>query len=97
MNLFVCHLLACILIAITYIEPNNSWMTTYGIDLSPWYQQYLWSYYFGTTIILTIGFGDLHAANYIEATFIIFISFSACVFFGYNINCIGNMINSIRQ
>jgi len=72
-------------------------MTPEAIDLSPWYQQYLWSYYFGTTIILTIGFGDLHAANYIEATFIIFVSFFACVFFGYNINCIGNLINSIRQ
>lgn len=39
----------------------------------------------------------MHAANHVEAFFIITISFFACVFFGYNINYIGNLINSIRQ
>ena len=68
-----------------------------NINSLAWYEQYIWSYYFGTTIILTIGFGDLHANNSAEALFIIVISFFACVFFGYNINYIGNLINSIKQ
>lgn len=72
-------------------------MTNNNIFFAPWYQQYIWSYYFGITIILTIGFGDLHATNYIEAFVIITISFFAVVFFGYNINYIGNRINSIRE
>jgi hypothetical protein len=38
-------------------------MTPSNIDQLVWYQQYIWSYYFGTTIILTIGFGDLHPNN----------------------------------
>ena len=63
----------------------------------PWSEQYIWSYYFGTTIILTIGFGDLHPTNTTEAGLTIFISFFACLFFGYNINCVGNLINAIRQ
>lgn len=97
MNLLICHLLACFLISITYLNYPETWMTQANIVGSPWYEQYVWSYYFGTTIILTIGFGDLHAANHIEAFFIISISFFACVFFGYNINYIGHLINSIRQ
>lgn len=72
-------------------------MTVAGVFQDPWYEKYVWSYYFGTTIILTIGFGDIHASNYVEAFFIITISFFAVVFFGYNINYIGNRINSIRE
>lgn len=97
MNLLVCHLLACALIAIASIHPDESWMMTNHIISSPWWEQYIWSYYFGTTIILTIGFGDLHPGNIIEAFFIIIISFCACLFFGYNINYIGNLINLIKQ
>jgi hypothetical protein len=72
-------------------------MTERGLDLLPWSQQYIWSYYFGTTIILTIGFGDLHATNPSEALLLIVLSFLACIFFGYNINYIGNLINSMQQ
>ena len=97
LNLVVCHLLACILVAVASIHPEDSWMSTNMINLAPWHEQYIWSYYFGTTIILTIGFGDLHPGNYVEAFFIIIISFCACLFFGYNINYIGNLINLIKQ
>jgi hypothetical protein len=61
-NLFVCHLLACALIVVAQLH-EGSWMTASGIGQLPWQEQYIWSYYFGTTIILTIGFGDLHASN----------------------------------
>ena len=97
LNLFVCHLLACILISMTTFRKSNNWMTQANIYNDPWYEKYIWSYYFGITIILTVGFGDMHASNYIEAFFIIFISFFAVVFFGYNINYIGNRINRIRE
>jgi len=33
-------------------------------DHAPWFQQYVWGYYWGTTIMLTVGFGDISAANY---------------------------------
>ena len=81
----------------THFEGQENWMTKNNIFFAPWYEKYIWSYYFGITIILTIGFGDLHATNYIEAFVIITISFFAVVFFGYNINYIGNRINSIRE
>ena len=97
LNLIVGHIIACILISIAQINPSDNWMMIKQINRTQWYEQYIWSYYFGTTIILTIGFGDLHANTSLEALFIIFISFFSCVFFGYNINNIGNLINNIRQ
>lgn len=37
LNLVVCHLLACVLIAVASIHPQDSWMTTNMINLGPWY------------------------------------------------------------
>lgn len=37
LNLVVCHLLACVLIAVASIHPEDSWMTTNMINLGPWY------------------------------------------------------------
>jgi len=33
-------------------------------DNLPWYKQYVWGYYWGTTIMLTVGFGDITPANF---------------------------------
>lgn len=37
MNLVVCHLLACVLIAVALIKPDDSWMITNNINHSPWF------------------------------------------------------------
>lgn len=36
-NLLVCHLLACMLIAVTHLEQESNWMRDKGIDGAPWY------------------------------------------------------------
>jgi hypothetical protein len=37
------------------------------IYLAPWFEKYAWSYYWATTMMLTVGFGDLAATTYQEA------------------------------
>jgi hypothetical protein len=37
MNLVVCHLLACVLISIASIHPDDSWMMTNNIISAPWW------------------------------------------------------------
>ena len=64
---------------------------------SPWYEQYTWAYYWGCTIMLTVGFGDITATNYKEAICITLIETFSCILLAYNINCVGNLINNIRQ
>ena len=43
---------------------ENSWLAKINASSAPWYEQYSWAYYGGTTIMLTVGFGDVAAANY---------------------------------
>jgi hypothetical protein len=62
-----------------------------------WFEQYVWSYYWGTTIMLTVGFGDLSATTYKEALCLIFIEMISCIALAYNINCVGQLIKNIRS
>lgn len=47
--------------------------------------------------MLTVGFGDLAASNYKEAVCLTLIETFSCILLAYNINCVGNLINNIRQ
>lgn len=39
-------------------------MVVRGIENCHWSEQYVWGYYWGTTVMLTVGFGDITPANY---------------------------------
>jgi uncharacterized membrane protein YiaA len=61
-------MLAIILSAMGNISSNHtSWLTVKGIENTSWFEKYVWAYYWGTTIMLTIGFGDITATTYEEA------------------------------
>lgn len=47
--------------------------------------------------MLTVGFGDIAATNVMEAGCLIFIEMISCITLAYNINCVGNLINNLRQ
>lgn len=55
------------------INSKDNWMIVKGIYDSDWIEKYVWSYYWGTTIMLTVGFGDLVASTYQEAFCLTFI------------------------
>jgi hypothetical protein len=63
-NFAFAHIIAILLAAMSYLNSNHNWMTVKNIDNSPWYEQYIWSYYWANTIMMTVGFGDLVATNY---------------------------------
>ena len=46
--------------------------------------------------MLTVGFGDLSAANHKEALCLIFIETFSCIIMAYNINRVGSIISNIR-
>jgi hyperpolarization activated cyclic nucleotide-gated potassium channel 2 len=71
-------------------------MIVKGLDNSPWFEKYVWSYYWGTNIMLTVGFGDIVATTYQEAVCLIFIETFSCLVLAYNINCVGSLISNIR-
>ncbi len=48
----------------TNLNDTQNWQIHLGIVDSEWYIKYVWGYYWGTTIMLTVGFGDITATNY---------------------------------
>ncbi len=55
------------------IDETQNWKVKFGINNAEWFVQYVWGYYWGTNIMLTVGFGDITATNYYEAIVLVFI------------------------
>lgn len=72
-NFVYAHFIAILLLMMSWLDEDESWMIAKNILDSPWYEQYSWAYYWGTTIMLTVGFGDISAANYKEAICLVLI------------------------
>ena len=96
-NFLFAHVLAIFLIMMTWMDERKSWLSKIASISAPWYEQYAWAYYGGTTIMLTVGFGDIAAANYKEAICLTFIETMSCITLAYNIHCVGTLISSIRN
>lgn len=66
-NFGFAHVLAVALLAMASLSDTSNWIIKIKAQTAPWYELYSWAYYWGTTIMLTVGFGDLSASNYKEA------------------------------
>jgi hypothetical protein len=95
-NFCYAHLLALLLGAMANLSPNDSWLVKLGINNASWGEQYVWSAYWAINIMLTVGFGDISAANHKEAICLIFIETLSAIIIAYNINRVGFIINNIR-
>lgn len=72
-NFVIGHFLSIFLNLMPNLNESENWQIKLGIVQSVWYIKYVWGYYWGTTIMLTVGFGDITATNYFEAIVLVFI------------------------
>ena len=79
------------------IDSKDNWLSKKSLTNLPWHHQYVWAYYWGTTIMLTVGFGDFAATTTHEALVMIFIEMLSCIVLTYNINSVGNILRSISS
>ena len=79
------------------LSPQDSWYVEKGIVHAHWTEKYAWSAYWASNIMLTVGFGDISAANHKEAICIIFIETFSCLIMAYNVNKVGSILTNIRQ
>ena len=63
-NFMAAHIMAILLIMITWLNPTENWLLKVNALNSEWYEQYLWAYKWGATIMMTFGFGDIFPVNY---------------------------------
>ncbi len=90
--LFLSHIFACLwhFIGNIQLEQKNTWMHYKEIEFEDFYTKYLYSFYFVSVTMNTVGYGDITPQNKLEFLYSIFFIFSACIIFAFTINSIGN-------
>jgi len=99
--LFLAHICACAWHSLASWEISNgfddNWLEIKNIHQEKWYIKYIYALYFSIVTMMTVGYGDISAKNYIECCFNILIIIFGCGVFAYSINNIGNIFKEMYQ
>lgn len=105
--LLICNAVACSAFYISYklAKVDTScvgdcfWVKTVTYDGKSLFEyddqfaiQYVFSLYWASTTMISIGYGDIVPKNPTEVGFTIFVQFLSCLLFGYSINEIWSII-----
>ena len=71
-------------------------MTRLGIEQAEWWVRYIYAFYWGTTMMMTVGFGDVLTGNEKEIIITTFIEMFSCIVLGYNISYIGSLVLQLK-
>ena len=66
-------------------------------DDANWSDCYVWAFYWSTTIMLTIGFGDLTPKTPREAIVVAFVEMLSVLMLAYCINAAGTLMATLRE
>ena len=95
--LFLAHWCACIWYSIGSSETKYSWLQDSNLSNESVADQYVASLYFAITTMLTVGYGDILPVNLEERIFTIFVMFLGGGVFGYALNSIANILQSLED
>ena len=100
-SFFILNFFACFwyYIAIIYQdEPSyKTWLSVHQLLGEEMLYQYLYSLYWSSVTIMTVGYGDFSAENISEVMFSIFTIFFGCGLFAYFINSVGIIVQEINK
>lgn len=98
-SFFALHLVACFFyyISIIEIDTDQTWLYKKNLLDEDLYTKYLYSLYWSTTTILTVGYGDITPNTKTEIGFTIAIIVFGCMLFAYIINAIGVIATEINK
>jgi hypothetical protein len=95
--LFIAHWICCLWNISAWIETSNgnsswhqkSFYDDIGITEVPWSKEYLFSFYWSLTTMITVGYGDISPKGDLEVITASLSMLFGCGFFAYAINRIG--------
>ncbi|KAL4468158.1 hypothetical protein ABPG72_017139 [Tetrahymena utriculariae] len=98
--LFFVHVFACVFLSFTFhLNTTKNWITKYGQDLDEkgWFTKYVYAFYWGITIMTTVGLGDILPNNIYEVCMLSLFMFFSCAAFAYSFNSIGIILDEMNQ
>ena len=99
-SLSLAHFIACIWHSIgfyNFSDSNKNWLIVHGYQNSSWYEKYFASLYWAIITLSTVGYGDITPQNMTERIFCALVCMIGTMMFGYGINSIGSIIQSIEE
>lgn len=82
MTILSVHVLSCLWITMAKIDEENNWLVGRFDEMSS-LKIYIISFYFVTTTITTVGYGDISATNNNERIFAVVLLFVGVITFAY--------------
>lgn len=74
-----------------------TWVEKSEISYSSDFDLYIYGWYWGSTMLTTVGFGDITPGNKYEAFLVSFLEVLCCAVFGYCINYIGSLVSVLGE
>lgn len=100
-SILILHIFACgwYFIADMYSWDNSytTWLTKLDLSMASFEMKYIYSLYWSSVTIMTVGYGDITPQNPTEVCFNIFAIFLGCGVVAYIISAINNIIIDINK
>ncbi|CAD8073817.1 unnamed protein product [Paramecium sonneborni] len=96
---FVLHCYSCLWYFVGYYSylysEKGSWLEFYHVEDETWQVQYLYSFYFSTVTMFTIGYGDVVPISYLERIIAILYMMICSIQLSYSVSTVGAIIDTI--
>ncbi|CAD8162298.1 unnamed protein product [Paramecium pentaurelia] len=96
---FVLHCYSCLWFFVGEYSHNHSvqgsWLELYHIEHETFAVQYLFSFYYSTVTMFTIGYGDITPVSYIERIISIFYMMFCSIQLSYSVSTVGTILDQI--